>query len=530
MLTVSDIDGFAEQGGMVSLDVANKGVKVEINQAATEQAGLKISAQAPETGAHRENPRAHEPALETKVVSGTLPIQRKMLLMTLLVCGTVLLVAFAALFTFQVVNFRSNFRRDTATLATIIANNSTAALAFLDAKGAAEVVGSLSAKATVVSIATLTLPDGSVFARFGEQEGTAGLREFPPSGQFLFTGGQLLQTRSVELEGKTIGTLYLRSDYHQTFQALLSSYGLVICGVVLASLVLTVLLSGRLRRIITDPILKLAHTAQTIGENKDYSLRVLGDSRGDELGRLTESFNEMLSRIQSQDAALSVSQQKMEALIHSIDGIVWERTPATFRFTFVSRQSEDILGYPPSAWLEQPGFWEEKLHPQDAAKGRANGARDGGPGAAMHLRIPDAGGGRANALDPGERHGADGTGPPRGGARHLPGRDAANAGRGKTGPAQPAVAGSVAAGGHGRSGDRGAAQCRQRAQQRERVRHAGGGGPAALEGAEFAAGDGDAAGAGGPPARIPDDGPEGQTAARVSGHSGGPSWRGSKRG
>jgi len=112
----------------------------------------------------------------------------------------------------------------------------------------------------------------------------------------------------------------------------------------------------------------LAQTAQYVGEKKDYSVRAVVGSRGDELGRLAESFNEMLSRIQSQDAALSLSQQKMEALIHSIDGIVWERTPDTFRFTFISRQSQDILGYQPQVWLDQPNFWEEKLHPQDAAK------------------------------------------------------------------------------------------------------------------------------------------------------------------
>jgi PAS domain S-box-containing protein len=97
-------------------------------------------------------------------------------------------------------------------------------------------------------------------------------------------------------------------------------------------------------------------------------VRAVVSSRGDELGRLTESFNEMLSRIQSQDAALSFSQQKMEALINSIDGIVWECTPDRTRFTFISRQSKDILGYEPQAWLDTPSFWEEKLEPQDAAK------------------------------------------------------------------------------------------------------------------------------------------------------------------
>jgi len=58
----------------------------------------------------------------------------------------------------------------------------------------------------------------------------------------------------------------------------------------------------------------------------------------------------------------------MEALINSIDGIVWERTADTFRFTFVSRQSKDILGYSPETWLERPNFWEEKLHSQDASR------------------------------------------------------------------------------------------------------------------------------------------------------------------
>src|SRR6185369_13233035 len=101
---------------------------------------------------------------------------------------------------------------------------------------------------------------------------------------------------------------------------------------------------------------------------KDYSVRAVVTSRGDELGLLAESFNEMLSRIQSQDAALSRSQQKMEALIHSIDGIVWERTADISRFTFISRQSENILGYAPEAWLEKPKFWEEKIHPDDAEK------------------------------------------------------------------------------------------------------------------------------------------------------------------
>jgi hypothetical protein len=44
VLSVGEINGFAEEGGMVNLLLANKTVKIEINQGTAEQAGLQISA------------------------------------------------------------------------------------------------------------------------------------------------------------------------------------------------------------------------------------------------------------------------------------------------------------------------------------------------------------------------------------------------------------------------------------------------------------------------------------------------------
>jgi PAS domain S-box-containing protein len=296
-----------------------------------------------------------------------LPIQRKMLVLTLLICGSVLLVAIVSLFVFQVLNFRSNFQRNTATLAAIIANNSTAALTFNDTNGAAEVVGALHAVPTVVS-ACLVKPDGSMFAQFGNAEDVAALSQFPQAGEACFTGQYLLFTQPVVLDKKQIGTLYLRSNFRQMFFKLLEFYGLVILGVTVVSTGLAVVLSGRWQLVITGPILELAKTAQAVGEKKDYSLRATISSHGDELGRLGESFNEMLSRIQSQDEALSFSQQKMQVLIDSIDGVVWECDPEKFRFSFISRQCGRILGFSPEEWVADAGFWQSNLHPDDAAK------------------------------------------------------------------------------------------------------------------------------------------------------------------
>ncbi len=296
-----------------------------------------------------------------------LPIQRKMLTLTLVICAVVLVVAVAALFTFQVLNFRSNFQRDVSAVTKIVARNSTAAVTFKDETSTAEMVGSLAAKRSVIA-ASVVLPDRSVLAFFGKPEGQESISEFPASGEYRFVHGHLLLTESIELKKECIGTLYVRSNFRETFLQLLRFYGMVILGVVVVSTALAFFLSGRLGRTITQPVLHLAETAQIVGEKKDYSVRAKVLNSNDEIGRLTTSFNEMLARIHAQDAALNLSQQKMQALIHSIDGIVWERRTDTFEFTFISRQSETILGYSPEAWLKERNFWEEKLLPQDAAQ------------------------------------------------------------------------------------------------------------------------------------------------------------------
>ena len=228
-----------------------------------------------------------------------LPIRRKLLVMTLLICGTVLLVAISAFLAFQVLSFRSNFERDTSTLAAIIATDSTTAMSSRDDATAMEiVVHSLHAKQNVVA-ATLTLADGTILAHYGLREHQDVLARYPQPGTFRFSAGHLLFTQPVEVQKDRLGTLYLHMDYERTFQELITYYEKIIAGVMLVSISLAVLLSGLLGRTITRPVLELAETAKIIGEKKDYSVRAALSSRGDELGRLAESFNEMLGRIRN---------------------------------------------------------------------------------------------------------------------------------------------------------------------------------------------------------------------------------------
>jgi PAS domain S-box-containing protein len=180
-----------------------------------------------------------------------------------------------------------------------------------------------------------------------------------------------LYNELVQLQGKRLGHLYLSVDYRSQLNHLLQFYGLVMAGVFLISFLLATNLTARMEKLIADPVLMLAETARQVGEKNDYSVRSPLEGRGDELGALARAFNHMLSRIHAQDAALNLSQQKLEALVNSIDGIVWEWNPRNGEFTYVSRQSERILGHPPEKWLGDAHFWSAMVHPDDLARAAA---------------------------------------------------------------------------------------------------------------------------------------------------------------
>ena len=86
----------------------------------------------------------------------------------------------------------------------------------------------------------------------------------------------------------------------------------------------------------------------------------------DEEGRIIGAIGTVIDVTQQRIAedALRASEQRVRDMVDTTDGIVWEADAQTFTFTFVSRQAERLLGYALEDWL-QPGFWVEKLHPED---------------------------------------------------------------------------------------------------------------------------------------------------------------------
>lgn len=64
---------------------------------------------------------------------------------------------------------------------------------------------------------------------------------------------------------------------------------------------------------------------------------------------------------------LEANRQKDELreLVDHVEAIVWEADAEPLRFKFVSREAEDLLGYPVEDWLGDPSFLEKHIHPRD---------------------------------------------------------------------------------------------------------------------------------------------------------------------
>jgi len=61
----------------------------------------------------------------------------------------------------------------------------------------------------------------------------------------------------------------------------------------------------------------------------------------------------------------SQRQYQYQALVDSVNSVVWEVDLETLAFTFVSPQAEKLLGYPLESWLNAPTFWSRHIHPAD---------------------------------------------------------------------------------------------------------------------------------------------------------------------
>src|SRR3989441_6253851 len=180
----------------------------------------------------------------------------------------------------------------------ILATNTTASLAFANDADARELLSALRADPHIVA-AVLYDKGGHVFAAYPANVAGDAVPTAPGPDGYRFERGLLIGFQPVEEAGsQRLGTLYLASDLGVVYDTFRLS-GVIGLGVMAVALLAAYLLSRVLQGTISQPILALAETAKAVSARQDYSVRApkLGE---DELGTLTDAFNQMLGRIEDQ--------------------------------------------------------------------------------------------------------------------------------------------------------------------------------------------------------------------------------------
>jgi PAS domain S-box-containing protein len=254
------------------------------------------------------------------------PIRQKITLVIMLIASVVLLLGFAALFCFQAYTLRQQSAHELAVVGEVTAHNCAGAVMFKDEDAAEQILTGLRTMPQVVS-ARLELTDRQRLAFFGNRRDEAEIKGAQLSSGFRIDGSRILLAQPVLLNGKREGTLYLLADLQAMTSQLLRLYGGIFALVLATSLLIAFLLSSQFQRFITNPILRLAGTARSIADHKDFSVRA-NKVCGDEVGVLTDAFNQMLEQIQSQDSALQAAQRKLQEQVHALQREIAERERA----------------------------------------------------------------------------------------------------------------------------------------------------------------------------------------------------------
>jgi signal transduction histidine kinase/DNA-binding response OmpR family regulator len=239
-----------------------------------------------------------------------LAIRRKLVFIVMFACSLTVLLATIGLMAYDMASFREAMARDLQIKAKIIGANTAAALSFEDPSGAMEVLRAFNEDNQVTASAVYD-KRGALFAKWFRK----GLnREFVPKeslGQTVGTRrGRIWVCVPVRNHEEIVGSVYVAADTGVWYDRA-SAYLKIEALIFVACATLTFFVATGMQSLITGPIMQLSQAMARVREERTYSLRVVKDGN-DEVGRLIDGFNEMLSGIELRDDELRRARDELE--------------------------------------------------------------------------------------------------------------------------------------------------------------------------------------------------------------------------
>jgi len=197
--------------------------------------------------------------------------------------------------------------------AQIIAFQAGPAIALGDRPRGEKLLASLQSDVTLEE-ARLYSTDRRIVATWGEQQSVMA-PAISPQGYRYAGLGHVEVFFPVVIGSQRLGAVYLRANTSDV-RAQLFEFARIAGAVLGIAMLVVILISMRLQRAISRPILALTKAADDITANGDYSIRVEGNA-GAELKRLQDTFNRMLDKIEQSEKQIQAAHDELEERVAS---------------------------------------------------------------------------------------------------------------------------------------------------------------------------------------------------------------------
>jgi signal transduction histidine kinase/CheY-like chemotaxis protein len=262
-------------------------------------------------------------------------IKRKLTTVTVCTCVLGLSLACMAFEIYERASFRKSMINGLAADAESLGLATAASLAFEDKKFAEQMLDTIRSERYVMAV-ILYDKGGKVFAEYRRSELGAEFQTPAWRDEGTNFGRESLTLyRNVSVDGAKAGSIAIVSDLSE-LQSKMREYRELSVLVLVVSILITFVISSPLVRLITQPILQLADVAGKVSAQRNYTLRAVANGR-DEVGKLVDAFNQMLTGIQERDAALQGAKGQLEIRVE-------ERTEELQKEVYDRKRAQQLQG------------------------------------------------------------------------------------------------------------------------------------------------------------------------------------------
>jgi len=247
-------------------------------------------------------------------------LSQKLTIISVLPTGSALLLVFFAFAATSVLSRTDDERKQLASLAGVIGNNSVAALLAADTRRAQQTLTTLTVEDQIQQ-AILYDSTGQLLARY--KSAALPTEQEAPEQLAIADAGQEIRTfhsgplwapalrlyRPVRIRDEFIGTVMIECAQTRMWLDLFKNLAAAAVAAIL-SFMMALLTAARFKGSIAEPVAKLIAAAQQVSRGQPTPR--IAHQRSDELGALTDSFNDMLAQVEARDAALAQYRDQLE--------------------------------------------------------------------------------------------------------------------------------------------------------------------------------------------------------------------------